>query len=236
MNRIFTLCMAAIATASTARLIAQDPAWATKPTTAWTEEDAKQVLANSPWSGIATVTFMAGKNEDKLREGGKMGSDRPSAPFTALGQHIFTGVAGAPYVYQTPDPPTLRAVWGSAAPVRAAELKLGATGISEWDGKYYVIAVFGIPASMTDSKRDGLIHGLKRMAYLQLDEKRVLKPERVEILATGEQTSSVIYLFPRSQEITKKDLRVAFVAQINRLYVTQYFYPPRMLLGGNIEL
>jgi len=174
-----------------------------------------------------------------MREGGKWGSDRPAAPFSAIGQHILTGVGGTPYVYKTPDPPSLRVLWGSALPVRTAELKLGATGISDWEGKYYVLAVFGVPSDMADVKsprRDGLIHGLKQMATLRLDQKRILKPARVEILSTGDTTSSVIYLFPRTQEITKKDVRVAFVAQINRLYVSQYFYPPQMLLEDKVEL
>lgn len=232
MNRV---CRILFAIFSTAFLIAQEPSWTNKPATEWSDEEAKQVLANSPWSGIANVNFMAGQDEDKMRQGGKMGSDRPAAPFSALGQHIFTGVGGAPYVYQTPDPPILRVLWASAAPVRAAELKLGATGTSGWDG-YYTIAVFGLPASMTSSKRDGLLHGLKQMATLSLDQKRLLKPARVQIMDLGDSTSAVIYLFPRSEEITKKNSRVSFVAQISRLYVTQYFYPPQMTLADRIEL
>ncbi|MBV8846394.1 MAG: hypothetical protein JO307_26610 [Bryobacterales bacterium] len=232
MRPTFATCLSLVCTLA---LLAQDPAWMNKPAAQWTDEDAKQVLADSPWSGVPTVTFMAGKNEDKLREGGKWASDRPAAPLSALGQHILSGIGAKPYVYQTPDPPPLKVVWGSALPVRQAETKLGATGTSDWDS-YYVIAVFGIPNSVTDSKRDGLIHGLKQMADLRLDGKRVLKPARVTVVATGDSTSAVIYQFPRSQEIGKKDERVAFVAQINRLYVTQYFYPPQMIFAGSIEL
>src|SRR5215469_15118218 len=130
MNRIYTISLAVF---SAALLAAQEPKaqpnsqapqWNSKPVSEWTEEDARQVLAGSPWSGAAQVTFMAGKNEDKVREGGQMGSERPRAPFKALTQSIFTGIGGKPYVYKTPDPPPLQVVWGSAMPIRAAELKL----------------------------------------------------------------------------------------------------------------
>ena len=40
-----SLCLIAAA----AGLMAADPVWKTKPAAQWTEEDAKQILARSPW-------------------------------------------------------------------------------------------------------------------------------------------------------------------------------------------
>jgi hypothetical protein len=46
----------------------------------------------------------------------------------------------------------------------------------------------------------------------------------------------IVYLFPRSNEITKKDGQVAFGAEIGRLKFTQDFVPDEMVYQGKLEL
>ena len=58
---------------STVLLLAGGPSWQNKPSTQWNENDAKQVLRNSPWVKRATVSLLYQPNESQLRSGGKMG-------------------------------------------------------------------------------------------------------------------------------------------------------------------
>jgi len=48
--------------------------------------------------------------------------------------------------------------------------------------------------------------------------------------------ATVVYLFRRSVEITRKDQRVEFVAQLDRLFLAQFFIVEEMSLGGKLEL
>ena len=47
---------------------------------------------------------------------------------------------------------------------------------------------------------------------------------------------TVVYLFPRSANITVEDQRIEFWAKFGRLSVTQYFYPQEMQFQGKLEL
>jgi hypothetical protein len=58
----------------------------------------------------------------------------------------------------------------------------------------------------------------------------------VDILRQDDGTATIVYLFPRKVEITKKDGRLEFVAQIGRLFVSQFFYTWDMQLQGELEL
>jgi hypothetical protein len=46
----------------------------------------------------------------------------------------------------------------------------------------------------------------------------------------------VVYLFPRSDEITKDDKRIRFTAQIARLYLERDFIPAEMEFQGKLQL
>src|SRR3974390_1977760 len=56
--------------------IAADPSWKTKAATQWTEDDARQVLTNSPWARAITAGLARRQSEDELRDGGRMGQPR----------------------------------------------------------------------------------------------------------------------------------------------------------------
>jgi hypothetical protein len=62
-----------------------------------------------------------------------------------------------------------------------------------------------------------------------------LKPSTVEILGR-EDGPVVVYLFPRTTEITQKDKRIEFTAKIQRLQLTQPFYVEDMAYRGKLEL
>jgi hypothetical protein len=46
----------------------------------------------------------------------------------------------------------------------------------------------------------------------------------------------IVYLFPRSKEITRKDKVLHFDARIGRFQFTQSFYVDDMTYGGKLEL
>ena len=48
--------------------------------------------------------------------------------------------------------------------------------------------------------------------------------------------TTVVYLFPRSGEITGDDKRIEFTAVLGRLALAQYFYTAEMQFQGKLEL
>ena len=206
-------------------LTAGDAVWKSKPISQWTADEARQVLAESPWAKPTRIAILPKLSEDQLREGGRMGGGntrfalRPSAePDLAA-----TRKAGV----------TVR--WESALPIRAAELKSGDTTAPVWDGDYYAIAVDGIPG-VTPVAQKALRGELKQTTYLRRSDKKTLRPERVDILISGTDVARIVYLFSRSAELTGSDARVQFVTQVGRVVVNQSFDLGEMQLQGKLEL
>ena len=145
------------------------------------------------------------------------------------------GGSGKRVGLQPPGTSTLQVRWESATPVRAAELKAGETGAPAWEGNYYAIAVYDV-YGLTTRDQKNLPAELKQFTLLKRDGKKDLKPDRVEIDMFGRDLARVIYLFPRSAEITRDDRRVQFVAQIGRLYLAQVFVLDEMVYQNKLEL
>ncbi len=122
--------------------------------------------------------------------------------------------------------------WESALPVRAAEQKTGEAGAPAWAEDYYTIAVYDVARP---SVRWNLSNQLKQDAFLKRNHKKDLKPSRVEVLRHEEELITVVYSFPRSAEISKKDGSVQFAAQIGRLFVSRYFVLDDMQFEGKPE-
>src|SRR5579871_1313464 len=91
-------CLTAIAP----HLLAADSAWISKPASQWTEEDARQLLARSPWARATRAGITRRLTEDQLREGGQMGQPQgvgndgvdPKGSGPKVSSNIFSG-AGA---------------------------------------------------------------------------------------------------------------------------------------------
>ena len=77
---------------------------------------------------------------------------------------------------------------------------------------------------------------LKGIASLQRDKKKDLKPSHVLVIRRGKGLVTLVYLFPRSTEITRKDPEIRFTAQIGRLFVSRFFFPEEMQFRGQPEL
>jgi len=214
--------------------MAADSSWKERPIPQWNEEDAKQVLADSPWVKYVTPQPLRDLSEAERRDSGNWEASVGHGVGLA-GTGLFGRRRAAEAIARAHAKPPLGTVlvrWESALPIRAAEQKTGETGVPTVDRDHYAIAVYDIPTP----NRWNLANELKGVAFLKRDKKKNLKPSRVEILRQASGTATVINLFPRSAEITARDGRIEFVAQIGRLFVSQFFYIQEMQLQGKLEL
>jgi hypothetical protein len=195
-------------------LFAADPAWKTKTVQQWDEQDAKQVLAASPWVKRAVVAVLPELTAQQRREGG-----------------VARGSAPPP---KSVGPMTIR--WESAFPVRAAELKAREIGAPDWEGDAYVLAVYDVPDLKFGSNTRLLATELRQAAVLKRAGKKDIHPSNVELMQQQNGLSTVVYVFPRSDEITLGDERIEFDTQINRLSLAQYFFPSEMEFDGKLQL
>jgi len=212
----------------------KDSPWKEKPVSQWSVDDAKQVLTDSPWVKQITPQRVRDLSPDERREGGDMeagiGKGVGIAGLGVLGPRREAEAIARAHFRPTPDAVVIR--WESARPVRAAEQKAGETGVPMLDDDHYAIVIYDILAP----KRWNLENELKGIAFLKRDNQKNLKPSSVEILRQPDGKATLIYLFPRSVEISKKDGRLEFVAQIGRLFISQFFYTWDMQVQGQLEL
>jgi hypothetical protein len=209
---------------------AGDQTWKDKKIAEWSEEDAKQLLTDSAW--VKTVTPTISRSNDSQRQSNPIGIGYPGMG-GGMGRR---GGMGGQQPRRTDDsssitPPQLKLRWESALPVREAELKAREIGAPTVDENHYAIAVYGVPSRMVI----GDASQLKKQVTLKRDGKKDIKPSSVDVLP-GENGPVIVYLFPRTKEITKDDRRVLFDAQIGRLQFAQSFYTEDMVYQGKVEL
>jgi hypothetical protein len=109
-------------------LAEDDPAWKSKPAAQWTGEDAKALLAQSPWVKPYTPQRLPDLSPFERRDGGNMnagiGKGVGLAGIGLFGPRREAEALERAHARPTPDPVVVR--WESA-PVRAAERKTGET-------------------------------------------------------------------------------------------------------------
>ncbi len=225
-------------------LMAQEPAWKIKPAAEWTEEDGKQVLGRSPWAKVITAVVTRRLTEDQLREAGQMGQPQgvgnegvdPKGSGPKVSPNIFTGPGGADHGTRAVGRPiTLRLLWESALPVKLAELKSQVVEPPTLEGEGYRIAVYGIPGPHFKEDPKQLGEPLKNQAALKREGKKDVRPVSVEVFQR-ESGIVVVYLFPPSAEINKRDRQLQFEAKIGRIVFSQTFVLDDMEFMGKLEL
>jgi len=227
-----------------AYLFAADPVWKTKPPAEWTEEEAAQILAKSPWAKDTRATITRRLTEDQLREGGQMGRPRtignegvdPKGSGPKVSPNVLTGPGGDDRSSRSlPRPITLLLRWESALPAQLAEVKSHQVEPPTLEGDGYSIAIYGIPGGDFKGDPEKLGAPLKDLAALKREGKKDVRPIRVEVFQR-ENGAVVVYLFPLSAEISKKDQRIRFEAQIGRIVLAQDFDLSEMEFQGKLEL
>jgi hypothetical protein len=226
--------------------MAADPSWKTKPSTEWSEEDAKQLLTWSPWIRQIEAGIARPLSEDELRAGGEMGehhgvgydgveNNKPhngqlpkSVPDLLFGK-------GPTHTRFRPGVTTVRVRWESALPVRIAEMKSHEIEPPTLEGDGYQIAVYDVPGAYFKDDPEKLGDPLRNEAFLRREGKKDVKPLKVEVFQRGE-TLVVTYLFPLSAELMKRDGLADFEAHIGRVFVKYSFDLTQMEFQGKLEL
>jgi hypothetical protein len=220
-------------------LIAAEPIWKDKPIADWTDEDTKQILTQSAWAKTVIAGVTRRQTEDERREGGNMGQptgvgydgvDQRRARQAAPGSLFAT-----PAVVVKSQGIRLLVRWESALPIRVAEVKAHVPDPPTLSDDGYSIAVYGVPSSFAKGDPASLGKPLKELAFLRREGKKDVKPSSVEVFEL-EDSVAVVYLFPLSAEIGKKDSIVEFSAMIGRIRVSQDFNVEEMQFQGKLEL
>jgi hypothetical protein len=225
----FAICFAGLLTAA-------GPPWADKPLEQWNEQDAKQILSSSPWVKKITPAQLPNVSEAARRQSGRMGGGQGAGVgLSALSPSVVTGVgSGGTSRKRRRGLGPVEVRWESARPVRIAEQTAREDDPPAWQGDMYAIAIYDVPGLDVDQK--GLAAELKHAALLKAGHKKELRPAEVQLLPQEGDFTTILYLFPRSVEITSVDQRVEFWARFGRLTITQNFYLREMQLQGKLEL
>lgn len=203
-------------------LPAADQAWKNKQFPEWTEDDAKELLQDSPWVKTVAATLVKASPKDVHVSTGFGHRKRRETSDT-------TASANA-------KPPMLTLRWESALPVREAELKArDVTAPALDDQDHYAIAVYGIPRTILKDDSKVAAEDFKRQALLKREGKKDTKPSSVEILLRDD-GPMVLYLFPKSAGFDWRDHKVEFDAQMPGLKFTQAFSFDDMTFHGKLEL
>ena len=228
-------------TVSTVLLAAADQPWKDKRVAEWNDDDARQVLNDSPWTKAVKPVIARSANNGQRRSGSGISIGLPGmgrrggmgGPGGYPGGGRRGGSNGTDTDYN--EPPTLKLRWESALPVREAVLKTRDTKSPTVDADHYAIAVYGVPDRMAVGNSQTLAKQLKKQALIRRDGKKDLKPSSVQVLQRDD-GPVFVYLFPRSKEITRLDKRVEFDGQVGRLQFARTFYPDEMTCQGKLEL
>ncbi len=222
-------------------LLAGDASWKDKPVPAWTFNEARQVLADSPWAKLTTGAVDRLETEDERRSGGEMGQEH-GVGYDGIDGHKTEKQTAATFFTAKPgakSPPRqdvkLMLRWESALPVRAAELKTGFIEPPVSASEGYNLAVYGVPGDYLNGDPLKLGVPLKAGAVLKREGKPDVKPSRVEVFERQDGLV-VVYVFPPSAEISTNDGLIEFDAHIGRLGFVQVFDTAQMLFQGRLEL
>jgi hypothetical protein len=217
-----------------APVAASHPFWNDTPMPQWSEVDAKQLLAESPWARKVQLDIVRNLSMFERRDGGDLDAGIPTGFGLATAGILadWREIEGLEHAHALESLGTVVVRWESAFPVRGAALKVGETDVPGWVGDYYAIAVHNIKLGFGWN----IGNRLKGVSYLKRDMRKDLKPFRVVVLRQADELATIVYLFPRSIGITKKDGTVGFVAQIGRLFVSVNFMPEDMQIQGVPQL
>lgn len=235
---------------SVALLAAGEQPWKDKRISEWSEADARQVLTDSPWAKPVTPKFNRPSGGQRGSRGGmgRIGLGIPGVGIGMGGPRIGgrgggVGGRGGPWGGtgdgrgRSPEatPPALTVRWESALPVQEAELKSRDANAPSVDEGHYAVAVLGLPTRMVGSDPQDSAGRPKPQAELRRHGKKTIRPSSVRVLSRDD-GPLVLFLFPRSREITLADKQVEFRARIGRLELKQTFELGEMKYAGKLEL
>jgi len=227
-------CVSVIAVSVAA--YAADQTWKDKKVAEWSADEAQQVLTDSPWTKTVTPTIdRSSTTSSQPRRGGMGGMGGMGGGRRGGGGYPQSSGQSTDDSSSYGPPPSLRVRWESALPVREAELKTKDNDAPTLDQDHYAIAVYGVPSKSVSGDPKHVADQLKKRAVIKRDGKKDLKPSSVEVLQRDD-GPVIVYLFPRSTEITKADRRAEFDAEAGRFQFSQSFFLDEMAYQGKLEL
>jgi len=196
-----------------------------------------QVLTDSPWVKTVTPVMSRPTNNGQpgRRSGIGLGGRRGGYGYPGGGGGYPGGSQTGRTDTGSAPAPTLKLRWESALPIREAELKTRDTSAPTLDEAHYAIAVYGVPSRMASGDPKELAVHFKDHAVIKRDGKKDLKPSGVEVLQRDD-GPVIVYLFPRSKEITKGDRRLEFDAKIGLMELDESFFVEDMVFQEKLEL
>jgi hypothetical protein len=250
-----------LAAAAVVALTAGDLAWKDKQVSEWSDDDVQQILTSSPWSRMSVPELTRSQDQGRGmgRRGGMGGSGGGigmggggmggggwggrggGGGYGGAGGNNGNGGYGGGQQRRDDDDSdqnssgsssqsrnvTVR--WESALPVQDALLKSKETGTPSIDDDHYAISVIGVPNRIANND------SAKPKAELKREGKKTIKSSDARVIAR-DKGSEILFLFPRSQEITAQDKQITLEAHIGRMKVTQSFYLTDMNYRGKLAL
>jgi len=240
-----------LAAMAVAALTAGDLAWKDKQVSEWSDDDVQEILTSSPWARLSVPEYSQDQNQRPMGRRGGMGGGMGGGGIGMGGGGYggrgggyggsnggYGGNNGGYGGQQRTDDDSsssssqsrnVTVRWESALPIQDALLKSKETGTPSIDDDHYAISVIGVPNRIANSD------SAKPKAELKREGKKTIKSSDARVVAR-EKGSMVVFLFPRSQEITAQDNKITLEAKVGRMKVTQTFYLSDMNYRGKLAL
>lgn len=213
-------------------LVAAQGDWQKKKPAEWTQEDAHELLTDSPWAKSTTPQFkpqsvsnmgrggmgvgIGGMGGGMGRRGGGMGrmprEPREERPQQGEGKAVVVR-------------------WESALPIQEAELKAKNASAPEMQEGQYAIVIDGLPARrLIQGDRMPKPHG-----ELKREGQKTIKSVDARVLPRDE-GPLVIFYFSRTKEIVPGDKQIEFDGEVGPFHVKQAFSLEDMVYQGQLAL
>jgi hypothetical protein len=213
-------------------LLSADQPWKDKPVTDWSEGDARQILSDSPWAKSGAPKMERISNGGR---GSRVGIGRDGVGIGLGGRGGGMGRVPRPSPASHGTTPDLIVRWESALPVQEAQLKLrnaDAPSISEDD---YMIAVLGLPGRIVGADPQVLAGQLKHEGELRREGKKSIHSSEARVLPRDDGLI-ILFLFPRSNEISPGDRTIEFKARVGMFDIDQSYDLSEMIYAGKLQL
>ena len=241
MPRSGTYAWIVLLAAGGAAMTSSAQVWKDKPINRWTPAEARLVITDSPWAQSVTPepneTAKPGRTRGMGPDGIGLGGFNLGLP----GGGRRGGMNGAgrrpdDTASQDSGPlPTLTLRWISALPISSAQMIARELNAPVADEDHYAIAVYGLSSRSVRGDPNNVGTELKARAALKREGKKDIAPSSVEVVPRDE-GPVIVYFFPRSSEIARKDKQVEFQAEIGRLKFSKSFVLDEMVYQGKLEL
>jgi hypothetical protein len=215
--------------------------WNAKPFTAWSQEVARRVLTDSPWTRPKTVSLEWREREQRQITYKDIPGADPSRNTGALGP--LGGINPPKTKNRLEDKAGILIRWSSALPIRHATAvfqhhesngKESINSLIPAPPSDYVLELYGLPLEMGHGGT-GLVESIvKESALLRLKNGRVIRPSKVNVLV---QSSLKIEIhFHPAEPITVADQELEFSADLRIFSVRERFRLAPMVYMGRLEL